>query len=570
MVLMLRLVSAALLVALALTTTGDAALPPIATDVKANTPQVAGDPTSDATAVFPTNKQNEPSIAVNPINNLLLIAGANDEQRQPPCGPGPVRGEDAEESDCSFFPGVGTSGVYTSSDGGKTWINRGLLDDQPSWSSLPIGQRLVSDGDPFIVYGPRPDTQGNFSYANGARAYYASLASYYNNAGPYPPQHVPEFLAVAYSDDNGATWSAPVLATTKNNPLDFNDKEAIWVDDLPTSPYFGRVYVSWTEFRSKVCCPAEPVMVSVSRDGGQSFSAPRQLSPASNTGNNAVSGRQGSMVRSGPDGTVYVAWEQGFSQVIAVSRDGGATWSRPRSMGPVHDIPDPIPGSNFRDNSFPSIAADPRPGSTTVWAAWVNLTTAGARVVVTMSTNRGRTWSALQEVSTAAEGEAFFQALDVAPTGRVDVGYQAQVSIDPATFGTGNAAIDSWYVSRPPGGSWSAPIKVSTASSDPAVSAQNNLQRQFMGDYNTLVSTASTAWFVWTDTRLGAGCPAVDAYQQYLVENGLVVRGDMKDRLASRAGADPYADDPSVKPAPPLVCPPAFGDSDVFVAIITP
>jgi hypothetical protein len=536
------------------------------TDTKANSPEVSGDPTSDATATFPTNKQNEPSIAVNPLNSSLLIAGSNDEQRQPPCGPGPVRG-DVPASDCSFFPNVGTSGIYTSSDGGATWTNRGLLDDQASWSSLPIGERLVSDGDPFIVYGPRPDSDGQFSYGNGTRAYYATLASYYDNSGPYPPAKVPEFLAVSYSDDDGATWSAPVLATTKNNPNDFNDKESIWVDDLATSPYFGRVYVSYTEFRSPVCCPAEPVMVTVSTDGGNSFSAPKSLSPAGNNGTG--NGRQGSMVRSGPDGTVYVAWEQGAAQVVAVSRDGGARWSRPTTIGPVDDMPDPLPGSNFRTDSFPSIAADPRPGSTTVWASWVNETANGTRVVVSTSTNRGATWSPLQTVSGPAEGDAFYQGLDVASNGRVDLGYQAQRAIDPTTFGTGNAAIDSWYVTKAPAGAWSAPVKVSSVSTDPAASAQNNLQRQFMGDYNTLVSTNETAWFIWTDTRNGLGCPAVDAYQRYLVDNGLVVRGDMGDRRASRVGQNPYADDPSVKPAPPVDCPPSFGNSDVFVASIS-
>lgn len=60
-----------------------------AVDVQANNPQVAGDSTSNATARFPTNKQNEPTIAVNPVSPQFLIAGANDEQRQPPCGPGP-------------------------------------------------------------------------------------------------------------------------------------------------------------------------------------------------------------------------------------------------------------------------------------------------------------------------------------------------------------------------------------------------------------------------------------------------------------------------------------------------
>ena len=88
-------------------------------EVQANNPQVQGDPNSNTTAVFPTNKQNEPTIAVNPTNSQMLIAGSNDEQRQPPCGPGPVRGATLG-SDCSFFPGVGTDGVYTSSNGGDS------------------------------------------------------------------------------------------------------------------------------------------------------------------------------------------------------------------------------------------------------------------------------------------------------------------------------------------------------------------------------------------------------------------------------------------------------------------
>jgi hypothetical protein len=43
------------------------------TDVQANDPQVAGDPTSNTTARLPTNKQNEPSIAAN--NAIAQIRG---------------------------------------------------------------------------------------------------------------------------------------------------------------------------------------------------------------------------------------------------------------------------------------------------------------------------------------------------------------------------------------------------------------------------------------------------------------------------------------------------------------
>jgi len=527
-------------------------------EAQANAPQVEGDPASDTTAVFPTNKQNEPSIAVNPLDSGFLIAGANDEQRQPPCGPGPVRGTTVP-SDCSFFPGVGTAGIYTSSNGGLTWTNRGLLDDQDSWG----GSGVVSDGDPVIAYGPKPNGADGFSFANGARAYYSSLASIARFKGF-------EFIIVSYSDDNGVTWSAPVLGTTKAASVDFNDKNWIAVDSTPSSPYFGTVYLSWTEFRSATAAGFgnEPMMVATSTNGGATFGAPKQLSPAGNnlTGN----GRQGSSITVGPDGTAYVAFEQGFSQVVSVSRDGGRRWTRPITIGPVTDIEDPIPGSNFRTDSFPTIAADPRAGSTTVYASWATRTADGGRIVVATSTDLGTTWSAPVQVS-GNEGYAFFQGMDVAPDGRVDLAYQALVAVDPAVFGTGNAAIDAYAVSKPSNGSWSSPVRITTVSSDPAASAQNNLQRQFWGDYNTVVSDLSGASFIFTDSRRGAGCLDVDAYQTYLRDNGLAIRGDIADRISQRdTGVNPALSDPSVKPAPPAVCLSQFGNTDAMVARFTP
>ncbi len=504
-------------------------------DVQANNPQVAGDSASNTTARFPTNKSNEPSIAVNPTNSDFLVAGANDEQLQPPCGPGPVRGADVARSDCSFFPGVGTDGVYTSSDGGATWANRGLL---PGFSDT--GGALVSDGDPELVYGPEPTGSGGFTFAHGARLYYAGLAS--GASGFEQGNQAPEFLTVSRSDDNGASWSNPVVAVDGHG-FNFNDHPEIWADRNPSSPFFGRVYLAWTDFRS-IPSTAEPAEVAFSADGGLTWSAPNQLSPAFN--NRALGGRQDAYVATGPDGAAYVFEDQGNAMVFWKSTDGGATWTHAKTVATFVNLKDPIPGANFRDASYPSAAIDQHNGA--IYLAWADAATGSGRIMVAKSANSGLTWSTPVVASNPGDGYAFFQGLDVAPNGRVDLGYQALKTKNGSTYGVGNATVNAFYSSSTDGVHWSPSAKVSSVSSDPAASAQNNLQRQFWGDYNTLVSSNPSAWFIYTDSRNGAGCPAVDAYEHGIDGSGPAV----------------------AKPAPEDVCPAQFGNSDTFVSTITP
>jgi hypothetical protein len=512
-------------------------------DVQANNPQVATIPSSNTTAVFPTNKQNEPSITVNPLDSSKLVGGSNDEQLQPPCGPGAVRGAGAPANDCSFFPNVGTDGVYTSSDGGATWTNRGLL---PGFSDN--GGSLVSDGDPRLAYGPNPGSDGNFSaergsnsFANGARVYYAGLASY--ASGESPGNQAPELLTVSTSDNNGVTWSNPVIGA-KGNGYKFNDHEDVWADKSPSSPFFGRAYLSWTEFRgSAFTFFGSPIVVAYSDDGGKTWTKPNQITAAHNNG---IGGRQSSTVRTAPNGDLYVAWldtdpKLGDVQEIAVSKDGGVSFSKPMIVAQYTPISDPIPGANFRDGSDPSLAIAPNGN------VYVAFSDAGA-IKVRRSTNGGDTWSTVF-TSPGADGYAFFQGLDAAPNGRVDLAYQALKATSTSTYGTGNATIDSYYASSTNGTSWSGTTKVSSASSDPAASAQNNLERQFWGDYNTLASTSANAFFIYTDSRNGAGCPAVDAYQHGIDGSGA----------------------PTAKPAPQSACPSSqFGNTNAYVSKITP
>jgi hypothetical protein len=488
---------------------------------------------SPTAAHFPQNKQNESPMAVNPVDANNAISGANDEIEEPDCTPAT-----GGSSSCPFDPNTNTTGVYVTQNGGGTWSQQIL-----HWNA----SGLISDGDPVVAFGPKPDG-GGFSYDSGARAYFASLAGS-PNFGPNQ-----ELLAVSYSDDKGMTWSAPVVATTRDNPVNFNDKVAVWADSNPSSPNFGNVYVSWTLFTGNFPSPSlvregpvylpEPVMIARSTDGGLTFGKPLQLTPAHNNG--IVGGRQGSTIRTAPNGDVYVFWDDGYQRQSAIlsarSTDGGASFGRPFLVSFKSDVPPSFPGASFRTNSYPMADID---AGGNLYVVWADYTSGHAVVKLAKSTNGGATWG----VSTAGDvagRSAFYPAVAVSGS-NVFIGFNAIDDKPKDTKpGAGVVFYDAYYVLSSDGGaSFGAPAKISAASSDPDVATANGLTAQFIGDYNgAAASPDGSFWFSWTDTRNGSACAAVDDWRA----SGFT----------------------TTKPNIYDVCPAGFGDSDIYVAHVTP
>src|SRR5207248_4797120 len=132
-----------------------------------------------------------------------------------------------------------------------------------------------------------------------------------------------------------------------------------------TSKYADNVYAMWTDFNG--ANGNGKIMVAVSRDRGQSFSKPVQLStPSATTPSNTYV-----YPSVGPDGTVYVAFVGGYdtknknrvgSVYVTSSRDDGQTWT------PFTFVASPVENQNpsggvgnaaFRDGIIESFAASP-------------------------------------------------------------------------------------------------------------------------------------------------------------------------------------------------------------------
>ena len=348
-----------------------------------------------------------------------------------------------------------------SNDSGHTWTNvpaPGL--------TRHYGGVYERATDPWLEFGPNN------------RVYATDLA--FDDTSPASG------IFVHVSTDGGKTWSAPITLKTESDFAFFNDRNSLAVDNFPDSPFYGSVYVGWDRLASKGPGYAYTGdgLVAYSRDGLHYTTA-----VAAPTGNNEQTLTNLPIVE--PDGTVVLVGtyyqNQSFNKnggkfFVTRSSNGGVSWD-PVAF-PFDEKPVGIPGLRVGDG-VPNAAVDRATGK--LYAVWEDSRFSGGKrddILLTSSTNQGRTWSAPVKVNNTPAGAqgAFTPTVKVDANGRVGVLYYDLRN--DATYRDGVYTTTDWIAFSTDGGAhFGASVRVSP---DFDHAAAANAGGFFLGDYQGL------------------------------------------------------------------------------------
>lgn len=265
-------------------------------------------------------------------------------------------------------------------------------------------------------------------------------------------------MLVSRSTDGGRAWSAP-QALIRDDGLHHNDKNTLTADPLDPR----RVYAVWNRLDRS---GRGPGMLARSTDGGVSWEPAREFVAPPPPGGNGSARTIGHRIVVVEGGAARGALVDVFTltevldgrttrRVAAVtSTDGGDTWGTPVIVGDLRAVGtrDPATGRELREGSaLPAVAGGPD-GS--VWVAWHDARFSGGTrdaIVISRSTDAGRTWSAPLVVNRVGTAPAFTPVVHVRRDGRVGVLHfdLRNDTADPETLWG-----DAWLVTSTDGRTW--------------------------------------------------------------------------------------------------------------------
>jgi hypothetical protein len=436
----------------------------------------------------PPLPQDEPGIALNLDDPMNAVAASND------------------------YTGDGFWIGYTT-DGGQTWISQWK---DPKFS-FDGGRCFASD--PGVAYSARD------------HAFYMSTLCYFSTT---PASEIQVWKSV----DGGATWSPSTkaaLVITNHasdgsiDPSVFYDKELIAVDNVPGSPHYGRVYVTYTKFHMTAnnlgrsdYCPIQSAFTDAIPTGDPSSSVWHHTAvvpddpggPGKGTSANQFStplvDEHGGLDIAFVHEDCNTSYDRGI--FFTRSTNGGA------SFGPIHRIDGPgewIDNPNRNDNlpgkgdvRFPntlSMTYDATRDRLVVLAQ--NAIADHASISAFRSDDLGASWSAPVWVSHSgsggpAPGDQVFPAVGVDSTGDLFAIWQ-DTRNDP-----GNHRLETFQGMSSDGGHTWTNTLISSASFDPRQSFFTC--GCFIGDYNQIAVSDEVIYPAWTDGRNSPGRPVGD------------------------------------------------------------
>lgn len=432
----------------------------------------------------PPVPQNETSVAYNTDNPLIAVGASNDYVS-------------------------GGVAVMRTSDGGRTWQTTRI-----SPQFLGTGD-FCNGGDPSIAYSRRD------------RAFLLSQLCFFRS-GPASE------VQVYKSADNGRTWTPgrqSAVAVTNfddsSGAIDdsvFYDKEQLTIDNTPTSPHYGRLYVTYTKFHIRPdgfsdFCPIQVAWTDFVPTFNPAITvfARAPVVPDNPAANGlGRSANQSSQPVAAPDGTLYVSYvgedcNTGLDHHLYLQRsnDGGRTFRplpfRIDKPGQFVDNPDPddlLPNKAFRAPLAPSLDFNVATGTLTyAYADYANGAVSGSDIALSRSTDGGRTWSDKRVISQRwngdpAQNDQFFVWLDSDPAGNLHAIWLDNRR-DPA-----NHNIDTYQALSVDDGSTWRNFRISTESWDPDRGFFQS--GAFIGDYVGLAAASNVIYPTWPDGRASA------------------------------------------------------------------
>jgi hypothetical protein len=491
-----------------------------------------------------TTEESETFIAVNPANPQRIVSSANDNG-----------------------PSTGLGGVSVSNDGGATWAHPPfptVFDTKGSFLNDTENPR----GDPILA----ADENGNVWAGGLSTCQGLSQSHIFVNrlGGPDGTTFLPTNVAIPFLNGGGVCTVSDLV----------QDKPQMTIDNSPSSPTYGRLYVTWDDpdpggaVNEVVSyCDTRPTVTDC--DNADNWTNPA-----------VISDTPGSYITSdpavGPDGKLYVVWwDYSATNAIRIDMcdpvahaghcDAAADWGTDAIVASLSThsgnlVPFACPTlaqPGGRAAPVPSIAVDPTSGR--LYVAWSDLSTSGAsRCTVDPGTGDGSPPSATQDTFESYVASALdYASLTANPAtpsserGTSVVGDQGDhwfpwVAVDKSS---GQAWVDLYstrddpsrktarFYARaviPAADSTRVSYGALTPVSDDATDYSDQLCCQLgndYGDYTGLDAAGGSVFAVWTHRLLGGD-------------------GDVYVNILSPAAAPPVETPPTATPAPAPPAPP--------------